>query len=60
MNYARISDRPFVTRSDVHTRRKITAEAQSIRTFYEAHNFEVRIDPKTNKPKIEVTKADEE
>lgn len=60
MNYARVSDRPFIAKGSVHMRRKQTSEAQGIRAFYETHNIEIRIDQNTKEPEIRLTRTDEE
>ena len=59
MNYAKFSNQPFVTKSDVQMRRKVSAEARSIRAYCEGHNFSIRINPVTKEGAVTVTKKNE-
>ena len=59
MNYARISDRPFMTQKQVMTAKKTSAQAQSIRTFCMTHSVSVTVNPDTKEASATIKKCDE-
>lgn len=59
MNYARISDRPFVTQKEVMTTKKISVSAQSIRMFCMTHSVSVTVNPNTKEASATIRKSDE-
>lgn len=59
MNYARMSDKPFSTQKKVLTSKKLSASAQSIRTFCETHSVSISVDPNTKKGSATIVKRDD-
>lgn len=56
MNYACISDQPFVTKKDLSVRKPLSPEAKSIREFYRSHSFAVCVEPSSNETQVKITK----
>lgn len=52
MNYAKISNLPFVAQKKVMTSRHESASAKSIREFCHAHSVSITIDPDTKKGSV--------
>ena len=55
MNYACISDRPFITKKDLSVKKPLTQEAKSRKAFIRSHKFTVNVNPSTQKAEIEIT-----
>lgn len=60
MNYACISDQPFVTKKDLAVKKPMSPTAKAIRKFYRTHSFSVSVDSATGKPEVTITKEQNE
>lgn len=60
MNYACISDQPFVTNKNLAVKKQMSSTAKSIRDFYRAHSFSVSVNPSTGVPEVRITKEQDE
>lgn len=60
MNYACISEQPFVTKKDLTVKKSMSPTAREIREFYCSHSFSVEIDSETVEPKVKITKEQNE
>lgn len=56
MNYACISDRSFVTRKDLSSRKGLSEEVKARREFIRSHKFSVCVDPSTEQAELKITK----
>ena len=56
MNYACISDQPFVTKKDLSVRKPLSLEAKSIREYYRSHIFGVCEGPSSNETQVKNNK----
>ena len=52
MNYACISDQPFVTTKDLSKRKPLSEEARARREFFRTHSFAFRENPLTGEPEV--------
>lgn len=55
MNYACISDQPFVTTKDLSKRKPLSEEARARREFIRGHSFAFRENPLTGEPEVIIT-----
>lgn len=60
MNYACISDQPFVTKKNLAVKKPISPTARAIREFYRSHSFSVEIDSATGELEVMITKEQNE
>lgn len=56
MNYACISEQPFVTTKDLSKRKPLPEEAKARREFFRTHSFSFRENPSTGEPEVVITK----
>lgn len=56
MNYARISDQPFVTTKDLTVRKPLSKEARARREYIRSHQFSISVNPSTQEAEIKVLK----
>ncbi len=56
MNYARISDQPFVTSKDLTVRKPLSKEAKARREYIRNHQFSINVNPSTQEAKLQVIK----
>ena len=56
MNYARISDQPFVTSKDLTDRKPLSKEAKARREYFKTHKISFGVNPLTQRPEAIITK----
>lgn len=56
MNYACISDRPFIAKKSLSAKKKLTPEARSRKAFIRSHKFSIDVNPSTHEAKTKITK----
>ena len=56
MNYACISDQPFVTTKDLSKRKPLSEEARAPRDFIRGHQFEIGTNRSTHEAGLKVFK----
>ncbi len=56
MNYACISDRPFIAKKSLSAKKKLTPEARSRKAFIRSHKFSIDVNPSTHEAQIKITK----
>lgn len=56
MNYARISDQPFVTSKDLTVRKTLSKEAKARREYFKTHKISFGVNPLTQRPEAIITK----
>ena len=56
MNYACVSNRPFVTRKNLSIKKNLSPEEKDRREFIRSHKFSVVVDPATKKAEVKITK----
>ena len=56
MNYACISDQPFVTTKDLSKRKPLSEEARARREFIRGYQFEIDTNPSTQEAELKVFK----
>ena len=59
MDYAVMSNQPFITTKKIKTHKKPSAGAQSIRDFCKTHSVSISVNPVTREGTVTVTKRDE-
>ncbi len=56
MNYARISDQPFVTAKDLTVRKPLAKEVKARREYIRNHQFYISVNPSTQETELQVIK----
>ena len=56
MNYACVTNRPFVTRKNLSIKKNLSPEEKDRREFIRSHKFSVVVDPATKKAEVKITK----
>lgn len=59
MNYACMTDQPFVTKEKLASKGQMSKEARSRKNFIQSHEFSVVMNPLTNKREVKVIKKAE-
>lgn len=56
MNYACITDKPFVSKKRLEIKKQMSKGARSRKNFIQAHDFSVVTNPLTNEKVVKVTR----
>lgn len=54
MNYACISDQPFVTKKDLSAKTQLSEEARQRREYIRAHQFSINVNPSTKEAEVKI------
>lgn len=54
MNYACISNKPFVTTKDLSAQKNLSQEARSRRAYIRSHKFSLCVNPSTQQAEVEI------